>query len=436
MQHIASWLVLTFLCMAGIFLLIFVLYCIVENERKAIVRGIITLFALLLSSILILSLHPNVLLWLLLVSVLIIVLIFAKFGNTKIDFPLPEKRFDERDVMFSRNTLVEGTERFNSYYSQHPAKKAADDKFRKEPGLLHKEAKFYNEIIFQAADSTFASVNLLQPLVEKPTKVSKTKLSTQEISDFIKNWALKLGAINIGFTVLKTEHLYTHIGRGADYGKEVELDHKYAIAFTVEMNHKSLKNNPRGPVIMESSQQYLNAGVIAVQIAQLLRNLGFKARAHIDANYRLICPIVAQDAGLGTIGRMGLLMTPELGPRVRIGAVTTDLELPVNKKPIDYTVLHFCEICKKCATNCPSNSIPTASSHKLGKPLRWQINHERCFTYWTKIGTDCGRCISVCPYAHPDNYMHGIIRWMIKRNPINRWISLKLDDFFYGRKPN
>jgi hypothetical protein len=28
-----------------------------------------------------------------------------------------------------------------------------------------------------------------------------------------------------------------------------------------------------------------------------------------------------------------------------------------------------------------------------------------------------------------------MIRWMIKRNPINRWIALNLDDCFYGKKP-
>ncbi len=46
-----------------------------------------------------------------------------------------------------------------------------------------------------------------------------------------------------------------------------------------------------------------------------------------DAHFRVVCPLVARDAGLGEIGRMGLLMTPELGPRVCIGVVTTDAPL-------------------------------------------------------------------------------------------------------------
>ena len=51
-----------------------------------------------------------------------------------------------------------------------------------------------------------------------------------------------------------------------------------------------------------------------VQLAAAIRDLGYPARAHIDGNYRVIAPLVARDAGLGEIGRMGLLMTPRWVP--------------------------------------------------------------------------------------------------------------------------
>ena len=213
------------------------------------------------------------------------------------------------------------------------------------------------------------------------------------------------------------------------------MNHKYAIAFTVEMSHESMSYSPQGPIITESAQQYLKAGTIAVQLAEFIRNLGFDARAHIDANYSVICPVVAMDAGLGTIGRMGLLMTPNLGPRVRIGVVTTNLEVEINKKQMDSSVIQFCEICRKCAINCPSNSISYKSSKKEKLYERWTIDHESCFTYWTKVGTDCGRCISVCPFAHNNNFLHNAVRYLIKINSLNRWLALKLDNYFYGVKP-
>jgi len=91
-----------------------------------------------------------------------------------------------------------------------------------------------------------------------------------------------------------------------------------------------VNSGPLAPIIMESSQKYLDSGSIAVQLAAFIRNLGYPALAHIDGNYQVVCPLVARDAGLGDIGRMGLLMTPKLGPRVRIGVVTTDLPLLVD----------------------------------------------------------------------------------------------------------
>ncbi len=74
---------------------------------------------------------------------------------------------------------------------------------------------------------------------------------------------------------------------------------------------------PAAPTVMESAHKYLISGAIAIQIAHFIRELGYDAMAHIDANYELICPLVARDAGLGEIGRMGLLITPKHGTRVR-----------------------------------------------------------------------------------------------------------------------
>ena len=80
----------------------------------------------------------------------------------------------------------------------------------------------------------------------------------------------------------------------------------------------------------------------------LIRSMGYPALAHIDGNYRVVAPLVARDAGLGEIGRMGLLMTPELGPRVRLGVVTTDIPLVPDPAGYAPAVLDFCRACKKC----------------------------------------------------------------------------------------
>ena len=66
---------------------------------------------------------------------------------------------------------------------------------------------------------------------------------------------------------------------------------------------------------------------------------------------------------------------------------------------------------------------------------RWQINQEACFTLWCDLGTDCGRCVSVCPFSHPDNLLHNVVRFGIRNSGLFRSAALKMDDYFYGRTP-
>lgn len=186
---------------------------------------------------------------------------------------------------------------------------------------------------------------------------------------------------------------------------------------------------------MESARQYLSSGAIAVQLAEFFRRLGYQARAHIDGNYQVVCPLVARDAGLGEIGRMGLLMTPDLGPRVRIAVVTTDMPLISDTRRYDHTMIDFCNYCRKCADVCPSAAIDKGERRTIGGALRWQISQERCFSYWKTAGTDCGRCMAVCPYSHPDTVPHRLVRRLIGTNVLFRRLAIKADNLIYGRKP-
>ena len=347
----------------------------------------------------------------------------------------PTTRIDERDTMFSRQHLEVGTERFERYYRDNPDKRAPDDAFRSEPGLLKRGARNYKPHAFAAADASFTTVEQLRPLVEGPVSAERVHYDSAEMTEFIKRWAVKLGARGVGVTELRDYHKYAVVGRGADYGKTVTLDHEFAIALTVEMDKRMLDSAPFGTIVMESAQQYLASGAIAIQIAEFIRGLGYPARAHIDGNYRVVCPLVARDAGLGEIGRIGLLMTPDLGPRVRIAVVTTDLPLIVGSRRHDMSMIDFCTACRKCAEACPSRAISFDDRTVIDGAKRWQIDSEACFTLWCKLGTDCGRCVSVCPYSHPDNLLHRMVRFGVRRSAQFRKAAVKLDDVFYGRTP-
>ena len=192
---------------------------------------------------------------------------------------------------------------------------------------------------------------------------------------------------------------------------------------------------PAAPTTLESAHQYANAAQIAIQLGNFVRSQGYPARAHIDGDYRVVAPLVARDAGLGEIGRMGLLMTPRLGPRVRLGIVTTDLPLIPDPRSNDPSVLDFCQVCKKCADTCPVRAIPSGNRQEIDGALRWRINQEICYRYWCITGTDCARCMALCPYSYPDNPVHNLVRWAVRHSGAARRAVIWLDRVFYGAAP-
>lgn len=414
--------------------------CIVfytENEKRASFRAL--LLAVFIPPIYLVTWHYNweivafILTADLIITSILFLIPFGRKANITDDFP--KNQIDERNIMFARNELKEGTERFDEYYSKNPDKLILDNEFRKEPGLTAEKSIFYNELAYKAANASFFTVEQFHQSVDGEINQSRSNISNHELSDFIKDWSKKLGALNVGIAELKDYHFYSHKGRGKEYGNPIESKHTHSIAFTVEMSEEMVAAAPQSSIVMESAQQYLEAGRIAIQLAQFLRSLGFSARAHIDGNYQVICPLVARDAGLGEIGRMGLLMTPNEGPRVRLGVVTTEFKLKPDNRIKDNAMLDFCLQCKKCAEVCPSKSISFEAPKLVNGIKRWQINSESCFTYWCKAGTDCGRCMACCPYSHPDNLLHNFIRFGIKKSSLFRMLAVHLDDFFYGRKP-
>lgn len=369
-----------------------------------------------------------------LAGVLGIIFLLPLKGARSFHYQPPVLKVHEADAVLSRRLLKPGTAEYDTYYQKNPQFKGADDRSRNSPGLLDEKAQYYDPGTFAAAKANFEVIEFLGAFTHgRPGKRLKT--DPELSSRFIKKWLEGTGAHKVGFTSLHDYHLYSHKGRGKRSGEAIEKEHSHAIALTVEMSHRMMQSAPQGTSVMESSEQYLRSGILALKLAAWIRELGYEATAHIDGNYEVICPLVAVDAGLGTIGRMGLLMTPDLGPRVRISVVTTNMPLSVSKAAPESTTLHFCHHCKKCAGVCPVAAIPDGPRLSIDGVDRWRINSEKCYHFWTTSGTDCGRCISACPYSHPDDPFHRFIRWGIKNNLLFRRLAIKLDDIFYGPKP-
>lgn len=367
--------------------------------------------------------------------ILILILLIIPFSGKKSSNRPISYKLDERDTMFSRNSLVPGTRQFEAYYKLNPQFRAKDDLFRKNPGLLSNEAHYFHPLMFMAARALDKSTQLLVQGLTGDVSSQETELSPEQITLFLKKWGKQLGAHTIGIAEVKDYHLYSYKGRGKAYGEKILNRHRYAIVITIEMDYHMMLHAPAGPTFMESNRQYFNVGAIAVHLASFIRELGYDAKAHIDANYDFICPTIARDAGLGEIGRMGLLMTPGLGPRVRISVVSTDIPLISDQYRAEPSMIDFCLHCKKCAVVCPAHAISFDEPKEIDGAFRWKIQSEACFTYWQQAGTDCGKCVIVCPYSHPSGILHNLIRAGIRNSHLFRIVAIHLDDLFYGKRP-
>jgi reductive dehalogenase len=359
-------------------------------------------------------------------------------------------RFDERMHVFARNrALPPGSEQYTQFYVDHPELEQHDAERREKGGPLGKIGLIDRPYEGPNVAATLASLaipfNLSSPEIVKPhphpvLNGKSIPLSPEEATTRIKGYATNIGAELVGIAEINPLWMYSHRGEifhenWEDWGKEIPADHKYAIIVAEEMSLEMIGPAPHTPSVMESMKNYAKGAYISTQLAAFIANLGHEATANHLRHYTAILPPLAVDAGLGEIGRLGYLMTKEFGPRIRLSAVTTNLAL-VSDKPVDIGIEDFCKYCKKCATCCPSQSIPLDDEPKeFNGTLRWKLDDETCFGYWAKAGTDCCICMKVCPWSHARTFPHRLIVWLIARNKFARRIFSVMDDIFYGRNP-
>ena len=344
------------------------------------------------------------------------------------------EQFDERDHMFSRMGMQKFPDNAEKYYKEHPDKEASDRKTEKDPALGEPGAKFYDKLFSPMADSAFTILDRTSNARSGSVREKKIEVDPAELTRAVNWMARYYGAVDTGITEVKQYHKYIRHGRQADnWGEPVNNRHKYGIVIVVEMDQDMLKQSPALPVLLESSKQYVESAKIAHLVAEYIRELGYDAISHVDGNYDILAVPMAEDAGLGKTGRMGILVHRKFGPCVRISVVTTDMPLIVSEKR-DEHIEEFCSICKKCAENCPTGSISTEAKPTSRNFEHWSVDQDKCYALWRKVGTDCGFCIRVCPYTKKNTLIHRIIRAYISRNPVNQRIALMMDDIFYGRK--
>jgi len=344
------------------------------------------------------------------------------------------ERFDERENVQARNTYEPGSEEYKEFYGRHPELEETDRRTRelsrKPVGNPLDLAFFFQQIGNLARWGS-------EDLVGGPVSPQKQELSPQRASEKIKGFARLLGADLVRIGPLNPAFVYSHLGKtwhdpARKYGAPIDLKASHAVSIAVGIDPLLIKTGPVLSMASEIMRVYTRLANISTTLAGYIRALGYPARAHIISNYQVLCVPIAIEAGMGELGRHGLMITKELGSCLKLTTVTTDLPL-ANDPSRDIGVDEFCRDCKICAETCPGGAIPRTGKRVVRGVEKWRINPEACFRVWNETGTDCGVCLAACPWTKPRHGIHRIAREIASRKMKAGWWMSRAERIIYGR---
>jgi hypothetical protein len=222
-----------------------------------------------------------------------------------------------------------------------------------------------------------------------------------EMKREVKQTAQAFGADLVGITRRDERWIYSH---DLD-GNPVKIPDPFqtVIVMAIAMDAEGIIKSPAFAASFATGIGYSKMAFCISCLAEFIRYLGFDA-IPMGNDTALSIPL-AIDAGLGELGRNGLLITPRYGPCVRICKVYTTLPLAPDK-PVAFGVKEFCRSCSKCADACEADAIQkeTEPSFETTSPsnnrgiCRWAVDHDRCYEFWIENAGDCSNCIAACPF--------------------------------------
>jgi epoxyqueuosine reductase len=221
---------------------------------------------------------------------------------------------------------------------------------------------------------------------EGKTKTKTTPAFWKEFEQATK----ALGVDLIGYTPVQENFIFKGM---SVYGKN-------AIVLGMELKWDAIKTAPGYQCGMEAFRVYKALGDVVLPMTDWLKERGYKAEAHHPFGGKLLYPVHAVVAGLGVVGRLGLILTPEFGPRQRFGMITTDADLPATKSTRNLEkVIHACDKCSACIQNCPA-ALPNPTERVPGSGVITRIDRDACEGQLVN-NNYCSKCLKACPPGRP-----------------------------------
>ncbi|WP_305768321.1 4Fe-4S binding protein [Candidatus Epulonipiscium viviparus] len=199
-----------------------------------------------------------------------------------------------------------------------------------------------------------------------------------QLEEYIKSLDIDL----VGYTKVLPANIFT----------AHSILYENAIVIIMKMKPEEIETSPSVASLKEVFRTYYGLGVAVNKISSFLREKGFNAMAgpamEGDTNYVAL----AENAGLGAIGKHGMLITDkDYGPSLRIAVVYTDIEnLPFATQNEHLWIKDFCKKCGKCARNCPAQAINDQ-----------YVDETKCILPFSEQH-GCGVCLKSCTFFSKD----------------------------------
>ena len=286
----------------------------------------------------------------------------------------------------------------------------------------------------------------LKPLQEGQTagKISPGTQDAKSNTRALKALSHYLGSAITGICEIPDYCWYSH----DKHGEPIQPYHKYALVVLIDQGYETFLGASGNDWISgsQSMRAYLRGAEVTGVMAELIRELGYPARAHTSLDSHVLHVPLVLHAGLGEQSRIGeSAINPFLGMRFKTSVLTTDIPLEPDK-PIDFGVQTFCSKCLKCARECPVQAIPYGNKVIFNGYETWKPDSERCTLYraTNTKGSACGRCVKICPLSKDTTWdgplLHRFGSWLginaMWMKPVLAPIAIWLDDVLGNGNPN
>ena len=269
---------------------------------------------------------------------------------------------------------------------------------------------------------------LLLQFGEARAPVSPTTADPARNALNLKAASYYLGSDAVGLCAVPGWAWYSHDAGG----NPMPAYHANAVNLLVDQGHETMEGASGDDWISvaQSMRAYLRFSMIGGIVAEQIRRLGYGARVHSVLDGDVLQPPLLLLSGLGEVSRIGeVILNPFLGPRLKSGAVTTDLPM-IHDRPIDFGLQRFCEECRKCARECPSGAITAGPKLVYNGYEIWKSDAEKCARYriTNAGGGMCGRCMKTCPWNAEGLLADRVWRWAATNLPGQARRLAALDD--------